>query len=185
MANRVTRLARRSRDPKARPLTAGEIAMARVVFKDAIDYGQVLIYRRGYFPFGLQRKGTAVAPNGHIYFLPSDHLEDFSLGTPCQQRWLIHELTHVWQHQLGYPVRWRGALRVGLAYAYVLGKGKQLCDYNMEAQGDILADYFALVHLGQSDVGRHRAEGQGHCLEDYECALRDFMAHPGDRRNLP
>ncbi|UUZ53048.1 hypothetical protein LP419_29235 [Massilia sp. H-1] len=59
----------------------------------------------------------------------------------------MHEMVHVWQYQLGYPVRLRGAVRVGLSYDYELAPDKHLSDFNMEAQGDLLADYFALKHM--------------------------------------
>ena len=54
----------------------------------------------------------------------------------------MHEMVHVWQCQLGYPVKLRGAIRLGLSYEYVLATDKRLSDYNMGAQGDVLADYF-------------------------------------------
>jgi hypothetical protein len=38
----------------------------------------------------------------------------------------------------------RGAIRIGLEYEYELDPAKKLSDYNMEAQGDLLADYWAL-----------------------------------------
>lgn len=168
-----------------RALTAGETAMARLIFQNAIVYEKVKIHRGSYFPFGLQSKGTAVAPNGHIYFLPQDYLADFSAGTVYDKRWLIHELTHVWQYQLGYPVRLRGAVRIGLAYDYVLARHKRLGDYNMEAQGDLLADYFALRHLEAPGIVRHRVGGKIPTLADYEHVLQDFMADPSDKKNLP
>ena len=46
----------------------------------------------------------------------------------------MHEMTHVWQHQLGYWVRFRGAFRPGLDYKYTLDEQRKFCDYNMEAQ---------------------------------------------------
>ncbi|MDF3931133.1 type VI secretion system tip protein VgrG, partial [Pseudomonas citronellolis] len=46
-----------------RALTAGEIAMARRVFQDAIDYSRVKVHHGGWWLFlGLQN--TAVTPNG-------------------------------------------------------------------------------------------------------------------------
>ena len=37
-----------------------------------------------------------------------------------RKKWFIHEMVHVWQFQLGYPVAIRGAIRLGLDYKYVL-----------------------------------------------------------------
>ena len=90
---------------------------------------------------------------------------------------------HVWQHQLGYPVRLRGAIRIGLSYGYELRQHAQLADYNMEAQGDLLADYFALKYMHKPRVMRQRRyAGQVHL---YEEVLARFLADPADRDNLP
>ena len=53
----------------------------------------------------------------------------------------------------------------------------------MEAQGDVLADYFALKHLRLPSVMRQpQYAGQ---LPLYECVLAEFFALPASRRNLP
>lgn len=167
---------------KARPLTAGEIAMAALVFGDAIDYARVRVHNRRYLPFGLQPKNCAMSPNGSIYFHHSCFLPDYAAGDPGARHWFVHEMTHVWQHQLGYPVRLRGALRVGLAYHYTLRHGATLADYNMEAQGDLLADYFVLKHLNQPDAMRQRR--YRHSLALFEAVLARFLLDPASRDNL-
>ncbi len=91
-------------------------------------------------------------------------------------------MVHVWQHQLGYPVRLRGAVRIGLEYSYALREGATLADYNMEAQGDLLADYFVLKFLRRPDAMRQRRYGNQ--LGLYESVLAGFLANPGDRANL-
>lgn len=177
-----------SQRPPARALTNGEIEMARGVFKDAIHYSKVRIHRRGFLPFNWQRDGMAMAPNGNIYFKPADYIEDFSVAPPAQQAWFIHELTHVWQHQLGYGVFTRGALRVGLNYRYTLRPGKKLSDYNMEAQGDIIADYFAICILKNRMAVRNKAardNPERFPLSLYEDVLGDFIADPCKTSHLP
>lgn len=170
----------------ARPLTPGETAMARLVFGDAIDYSKVAVYACAYLPFGLQPRRTAMAPNGNLYFPPGCFQDDFSACALAGRMWFIHEMTHVWQFQLGYPVRLRGALRIGLPYAYTLGDGKRLSDYNMEAQGNLLADYFALKFCdGQSGLYEHRYRLVDNALARYESLLADFIRAPADRQNLP
>ncbi|HZV66618.1 MAG TPA: Rhs element Vgr protein [Telluria sp.] len=166
----------------ARPLTAGEIAMASALFGAAIDYARVRVVNRPYLPFGLQSRNTAMAPNGKIYFHHSCYLDDFSAGDEHARHWFIHEMVHVWQHQLGYPVRLRGAIRLGLSYRYELGTGKTLADFNMEAQGDLLADYFALKHLGSTRVMRQRRYADS--LPLFESVLRHFTADPASGANL-
>jgi hypothetical protein len=166
-----------------RPLTAGEIAMARQLFADAIDYARVRIYRRRYLPFGMQPVNCAMTPNGHIYFHKSCCLLDFSAGSEGARHWFMHEMTHVWQHQLGYPVRLRGAVRIGLSYQYRLAMDKTLADYNMEAQGDVLADYFVLRYLGSA--ASLRQGGYANALALYEQVLAPFLVNPASRKNLP
>jgi len=157
--------------------------MARLVFGNAIDYARVKVHKRCYLPFGLQPANCAMAPNGSIYFHPSCFLENYAAADPPARHWFIHEMTHVWQHQLGYPVRLRGAIRIGLSYAYQLAPGTTLADFNMEAQGDLLADYFALKHLRLPSVMRQtKYDGR---LSLYETVLAGFLALPASRSNLP
>jgi hypothetical protein len=166
---------------KARPLTAGEIAMASLLFGDAIDYSRVRIHNRCYLPL-VQPKNCAMSPNGSIYFHPSCYLSDYAAADPPARHWFMHEMVHVWQHQLGYPVRLRGALRIGLSYDYDLREGARLSDYNMEAQGDLLADYFVLKFLNKPEVMRQQR--YRHQLALYEVVLSRFLYQPGSRSNL-
>jgi hypothetical protein len=166
-----------------RPLTEGEIRMASVVFGSSLDYTCVRIFRRRYLPFGLQPRNCAMSPNGSIYFHRSCCLQDFSLGDDHARHWFMHEMVHVWQHQLGYPVRLRGAIRIGLGYRYELAPGKTLADYNMEAQGDLIADYFVLKHLRSPRTMRQPRYADSRAL--FEKILAGFLADPTDRSNLP
>ena len=139
-----------------RPLTVGEINLAKDVFKSQIDYEQVKIHQGTYLRFGLQKAQIAMAPNGHIYFPNASYLPDFSNGTISQQAWFIHEITHVWQYQQGISVILRGlwlALLGGYlgkrrAYVYYLPKNldRKLADFNIEQQACIMADFFLLHH---------------------------------------
>ncbi|SAK49702.1 Rhs element Vgr protein [Caballeronia hypogeia] len=176
----------RQHDRHARPLTANEVDMARLVFRDAIDYSRVKVFARAYLPFGLQPRRTAMAPNGNLYFPRGCFQDDFSACDLVDRMWFIHEMTHVWQFQLGYPVRLRGAIRIGLPYAYRLADGKRLSDYNMEAQGNLLADWFALRYCdGQARLYEHRYRHLPGALALYETVLADFIRAPSGRRNLP
>jgi hypothetical protein len=166
----------------ARPLTPGEIAMASLLFGDAIDYSRVRVYNRRYLPFGLQPKNCAMAPNGSLYFHQSCFLDDYAAGVPSTRHWFMHEMVHVWQHQLGYPVRLRGTIRLGLGYRYELREGATLADYNMEAQGDLLADYFVLKHLCRPEAMRQQR--YRHSLALFDAVLADFLRDPASRTHL-
>ena len=173
----------RTHSQRWRPLTAGETTMAALLFGDAIDYSKARIYNRSYLPFGLQPRNCAMTPNGAMYFHKSCCLVDFSAGSEHARHWFMHEMVHVWQHQLGYPVRTRGAVRLGLSYRYELAMDKTLSDYNMEAQGDLLADYFVLKHLGSASAMRQPRYADD--LPLFEQVLASFLTHPAERRNLP
>jgi len=54
----------------------------------------------------------------------------------------------VWQYQLGYNAKLVRAPRPNMSYDYVLDEIRLFPDYNMEAQGDMLADYFLVAFRG-------------------------------------
>lgn len=170
------------RERQARCLTAGETRMASLLFGDAVDPARVRVHNRRYLPL-VQPRNCAMTPNGSIYFHPSCFLPDYTAGDPHTIHWFMHEMVHVWQHQLGYPVKLRGAIRIGLSYHYELRPDALLSDYNMEAQGDLLADYFALKFMHDPRVMRQRRYADR--LDLYERVLARFLADPGDRANLP
>jgi hypothetical protein len=168
---------------QARPLTPGETAMVALLFGAAIDPARVRVHNRPYLPFGLQPTNCAMTPNGSIYFHHSCFLPDYAAADLPAKHWFMHEMVHVWQHQLGYPVRLRGAVRIGLRYHYTLREGALLADYNMEAQGELLADYFALRYLGKPEAMRQRR--YAHSLALFESVLAGFLRDPASRANLP
>ncbi len=169
----------------SRPLRDTEIRMAAQIFQGSINYRRVRVHNEEFLPFGLQPNNTAMTPNGEIYFNPTRFKEDFTQSTPSDQHWLMHEMVHVWQYQLGYPVMARGAIRIGLEYEYELDPAKQLGDYNMEAQGDILADYWALKFKQQPELMSMTFYADKLWLPLYEQVLSGFLANPADKRNLP
>lgn len=171
-----------------RRLTAGEIAMAKVLFEDAIDYSWVTVHNGDFIPFGKQDQDTAITPFGELYFPKQHFKEDFSKDPDAiVRRWFIHEMVHVWQFQHCYPVFHRGAAHFGLDYKYTLDEKKHLGNYNMEAQGDLLADYWALLvakNVGQP-VKYMRAKQYANDIKLYETVLRYFLKNRTSWRNWP
>jgi hypothetical protein len=169
---------------KSRGLTSGEISMAKLLFKQSVDYGKVKIFNREYLWFGLQPNDTAMTPDGNMYFNPSRFQEDFSAAEDFgTQLWFMHEMVHVWQYQLGYPVKLRGTVRIGLSYRYALEPGKTLADYNMEAQGNLLSDYWAVVLVGSPPaLWQDTSRDKSALLAEI---LSGFIADSADKRNLP
>jgi type VI secretion system secreted protein VgrG len=177
-------IALKTEEGDSRGLTEGEIAEARKIFFDSIDYAKVRVHNGEYLWFGLQPDDTAMTPNGEIFFNPKHFVEDFSKQEQEELIWFIHEMVHVWQHQLGFPVKWRGAIRLGLDYRYTLEGSKTLADFNMEAQGNVLADFWALKRY----LPRPRAFNERKHINDlslYEKVLKRFIDNPSDPSNLP
>ena len=126
----------------ARPLTPGEIDLARSIFGDAIDYGRVRIFRRKWWPF--QPRGVAMAPTGSIHFHPEspNWSDDFAKERLSLQGLFIHEMTHVWQTQR------RGRFYLPLMrhpfcrYSYDLRPGWSFDRYGLEQQAEIVRHSF-------------------------------------------
>ena len=125
-----------------RPLTPGEIAMARSVFGDAVDYDRVRLFRRKWWPF--HPRNAAMAPMGNIYFHPDGGVwsDDFSKETLGRQGFFIHEMTHVWQAQA------KGRFYLPLMrhpfcrYSYELKPGQSFARYGLEQQAELVRNAF-------------------------------------------
>jgi hypothetical protein len=125
-----------------RPLTSGEVSLARSVFGNAIDYGRVRLVKRKWWPF--QPRNSAMAPMGNIYFHPDGGAwsDDFSKEKISRQAFFIHEMTHVWQAQV------KGRFYLPLMrhpfcrYRYRLDPGKPFERYGLEQQAEIVAHRF-------------------------------------------
>ncbi len=128
--------------PADRPLTAGEVALARSVFGDAIDYGAARIARRKWAFF--QPKNVTMAPTGTIHFHPQAraYCDDFGCAGLGLQGHFIHEMTHVWQHQRGVclPLARHPFCR----YHYSIKPGWPLIRYGLEQQAEIVRHAFML-----------------------------------------
>jgi len=130
----------------ARSLTPGEIALARSVFGDAIDYAPVKIIRGKWWPF--QPRGIVMAPTGNIHFHPADPRwsEDFSREPLERQGLFVHELTHVWQTQK------RGRFYLPLMrhpfcrYSYRIIPGRSFDRYGLEQQAELVRHAFLARH---------------------------------------
>lgn len=153
-----------------RPLRDWEIAEAKLVFRDTLDYASVRVHEGTSWPDAANQLGiwlkrisppptytpNAITIGNHCYFpanLPETQAEwsqwKYTFG------WLIHELTHVWQFQhqgWGYLYRALAAqFRLG-THAYDFGgavnlikvsqDGKTLSFFNPEQQGKIAQTFY-------------------------------------------
>lgn len=128
--------------PAGRPLTDGEVALARGMFGNAIDYARVRLIQRKWAFF--QPRDTVMAPRGNLHFHPQGchYCDDFCAMTPGAQGLFIHEMTHVWQHQSGIflPLR-----RLPFArYRYTIEPGKPFGRYGIEQQAEIVRHAFMM-----------------------------------------
>ena len=125
-----------------RPLTAGEQALARSVFGNAIDLVPVRIRRWRFFPF--QPRGTVMAHMGHIHFHPAgpDYRDDFAQSPLVLQGLFIHELVHVWQSQQ------KGRFYLPLMrhpfcrYGYRFEPDRRFTAYGIEQQAELVRHAF-------------------------------------------
>lgn len=136
---------RRKTAPR-RKLTGAEIALARRVFGERIDYAQVTVVD-GKFML-LQLPYAVMAPDGHIYW-PGACCDLVACRHPRCRDTFIHEMAHVMQHQQGVPVFWHGlwlhTARVLTfnrfdPYRFVLRPGKPFSAYNIEQQAELAVE---------------------------------------------
>jgi hypothetical protein len=119
-------------------MTAGEIALARSIFGNAIDYSKVRLIRGKWWPF--QPRRSAMAPTGSIWFHPDGggYSEDFSAEPLSVQGYFIHELTHVWQSQKGGKFYLPLMRHPFCRYNFTLEPGKPFARYGLEQQAEIV-----------------------------------------------
>ncbi|UAK26664.1 vgr related protein [Sphingomonas nostoxanthinifaciens] len=141
--------------PDVRSLTAGECALARSIYCDAIDLSRVEMRRRKWWP--LQPRNIVMAPSGHIHFHPHSpaYHDDFAHAPLGLQGLFVHELCHVWQHQQGLflPLRRHPFCR----YDYRIVPGQSFVAYGIEQQAEIVRHAF-LLRRGWHAEGRNLAE---------------------------
>lgn len=130
-----------------RRLTEGEIVLARTVYKAEINYALPRVHNTKWRFF--QPDDRAMAPNGNIYYAPSDpsYRRDFSAAGVGihEQATFIHELGHVWQHQNGVNVIARGMFERDYDYLPMTASSR-FSRYGIEEQAQILRDYFYLLN---------------------------------------
>lgn len=121
-----------------RALSAGEIALGRSVFKEAIHWPRIRVAQVPKLNFG------AMVPLGEtIVFSRWRAAHDFTDAPPPEQGWFIHELAHVWQAKTGVVLGLSKLAALGAAaYRYQVKPGARLKDYNIEQQAEIARHLF-------------------------------------------
>lgn len=130
-----------------RPPTPGEGGLITDVFGDAIDAAHVRFHRAKWWLF--QPRHIVMAPDGHIWFHPTNPSwrDDFSTAPLALRALIVHELTHVWQHQRGIslPLRRHPFCR----YGYAIKPGRRFTAYGLEQQAEIVRHAYVLREGGE------------------------------------
>ncbi len=151
--------------PNTRKLTLREIALARSIFGESIDYQKVRVDEQSII--GCQKHQFAYVG---FYVI--------NAWGPLSDPHFIHEMVHIWQYQRLGSVYIPRALyaqrtREGYDYGGIAGlrwmaeQKRGLADFNFEQQGDVVADYFCLREGYQP----RWCTGQEQCLADFEQVL--------------
>ncbi|MCI4590188.1 vgr related protein [Sphingobium sp. BYY-5] len=128
----------------SRPLTSDEIALARSMFGNAVDYARVRVHNRKWWP--LQPRHVTMAPDGDLWFHPDGGLfcADFCTSPLHIQGHFIHEMTHVWQAQRSGKY-WLPLMRHPFCrYGYDIVPSKPFDRYGIEQQAEIVRHAFLL-----------------------------------------
>lgn len=155
--------------PNTRPLAAAEIDEARRVFGDSLAYRRVridewsLIAHYGAWDYRRRRKkqarDMAMTLYNTIHF--SRRLETGPGKNDMD--WLIHELTHIAQHEHAGGVFMAESLIAQGGQGYDYGgppalAGRDFSDFNREQQGDIAKDYYRILTGDKAVSVAERAE---------------------------
>lgn len=136
------------RSGERRALTAGEVAVGKIVFADEIAWPRVRVRQVAPLGFG------AMVPLGRaIVFSKWRAARDFADTDLGEQGWFVHELMHVWQAAHGVVLAGAklGALGSG-AYVYKPRARAKLKHYNIERQAEIARHLF-LARAGAHEDG--------------------------------
>ena len=186
----------RCRGKNCRSLTHGEAVMVNQLFSFAIDLSSVKIHEHKYAIF--QSPNFVMTPNGEIYFPTAPLNPDFAIAPVEDIRVFMHEMVHVWQHQMGMWVKTRGLFSWYVNYKYELQNGKLLSDYGMEKQAGIISDYYLLVTYGFSIWKEYSYEKNklnpinlppyksefDYWMRAYQNNLQLFLKNPRDKKAL-
>ncbi len=127
-----------------RKLTAAEVALAKTVYGESIDYSRVRVDERAW-----------LGPRQfHFAYVSLNMINTYG---PISAAHFIHEMMHIWQYQhlgIRYIPLALYAQHFGQGYDYggeqalrkAVAEGKDIRSFNYEQQAEIVADYFRLMH---------------------------------------
>jgi len=170
-----------------RKLTLNEINFASKIFGGSILYIDVKIYHEKYVFF--QPDNSGMTPNGNIY-IDGKIIKDYGnaivdLGSKA---FFIHEMVHVWQKHNGVlnpkisaiANSIRHGFNYNEAYKYTLDAKKDLLDYRIEQQAQIIEDYVRVLYLGihRREEYLQNEENEAEIDKLYQSVLSKFLSEP-------
>jgi hypothetical protein len=162
-----------------RPLSASEIAEAKLVFGASLDYTHAFVAEEASWPDFVDRVGASLqktmrSPDDHnaitigqTSFFPiilDTRAETIAGGGLHDMGWLIHELTHQWQYRhLGW-----GYLASALSVQLTLGRKA----YDYQGAYPTLDAALVAAHSEGRRLGQFNLEQQGDLARDYYYRLK-------------
>jgi hypothetical protein len=160
-----------------RALSACELAEARLVFGDGLDYTRAWVWENARWPNWIADAGAALhrykrkwnnaVTLGNISYFPvalRTASETLAAGDLSDISWLMHELTHQWQFQrLGWHYLWR-AVRVQVSDG--------LKSYNYQAHHPTKSEALHARRAEGRTLMHFNMEQQGDLARDYYIALK-------------
>jgi hypothetical protein len=158
-------------DPSGlRPLTNGEVGILSPIFNNSINYSNIDIQNGpGLNPIAAiaNAQGRSITIGDTIYIAPSAYTSDFSASanTLSAASLLPHEVTHVWQNNVGdgFLATASGSIADNLtmgsaAYQYTLnpsnpsiaGPPVSFNSYGVEQQASIVQNYYILSNTNSA-----------------------------------
>ncbi|MCK6592053.1 MAG: hypothetical protein L6Q76_31255 [Polyangiaceae bacterium] len=170
---------------KTRKLTPGEKLLVVQVYKNSVNADLVNVHNRKYIFF--QPNGTLMTPNGSIY-AGKAYKDDYSAHSLDDASLFIHEIAHVWQKQnkvlnpfwAGIGQFLRNPFNYDGAYDYTLDAEKDLLDYKIEQQAQIIQDYFQIFIQKRGPWSDNMKNDVSNAERNklYEAVLARFITNP-------
>lgn len=152
---------------EARPLRPSEIALVPPDFAAVVDLRAVRLIDRVHNPFAA---GKVLVRGPDIYWpgTPAD-LSRCGLRTRAL---FVHELAHVWQYATGRLSAWRYLTTPSdWRYGYEVRQGAGFDDYGVEAQADMVGDWYRMREGAAPVCFRMGALGEPPTLDWLEATI--------------
>jgi hypothetical protein len=175
---------------KSRSLTSLEVSLASSIFSNSIDYSKVKIHDKKFVVF--QPNFSGMTPNGEI-FVHGSYRSDYSLVNDELKSFFIHEMVHVYQYQLKILNPIGSAISSAVknrfdyakAYHYKLEPNRDLLEYGIEQQAQIIEDFYRIRILNIKPFNgymKNKIENVKHEML-FEKVLKRFLSDPNYARH--